>query len=108
VVALPRIIAKRWPGSGVEGVVNCAAVVRGGAGLLDGSTASWVEMASTNVSPLCQPACLCHSLGLLCLLLFLIGWRTSIVVLVSMLRMGTSVAMLAAAPSSWPFRAGCY
>ncbi|GAB4823756.1 hypothetical protein N2152v2_010802 [Parachlorella kessleri] len=49
VVALPRIIAKRWPGSGVEGVVNCAAVVRGGASLLDGSTASWVEMASTNV-----------------------------------------------------------
>ncbi len=49
-MALPRIIAKRWPGSGVEGVVNCAAVVRGGASLLDGSTASWVEMASTNVS----------------------------------------------------------
>lgn len=35
-VALPRIIAKRWPGSGVEGVVNAAAVVRGGASLLDG------------------------------------------------------------------------
>lgn len=49
VVALPRIIVKRWPGSGVEGVVNSAAVVRGGAGLLDGSTASWVEMVSTNL-----------------------------------------------------------
>lgn len=48
-VALPRIIAKRWPGSGVEGVVNSAAVVRGGASLLDGSTASWVEMVSTNM-----------------------------------------------------------
>ena len=24
VVALPRIIAKRWPGAGVEGVVNAA------------------------------------------------------------------------------------
>ena len=47
--ALPRIAAKRWPGCGLDAVVNCAGVVRAGGGLLSGSTAAWVEMASTNV-----------------------------------------------------------
>lgn len=49
VAALPRIAAKRWPGSGLDAVVNSAGVVRADGGLLSGSTAAWVEMASTNV-----------------------------------------------------------
>jgi guanylate kinase len=69
VVALPRIVAKRWPGSGIDAVVNNASAGRGapaaagagadgaaaggaaagGGSLMGGSTAAWVEAVSTNV-----------------------------------------------------------
>jgi guanylate kinase len=49
VQALPRIVASRWPGSGIDVLVNCAGVARSDAGLMDGSTAAWVDMLSTNV-----------------------------------------------------------
>lgn len=53
-VALPRIILKRWPGAGVEVLVNNAGLGRNNAALWDGSTASWVEMISTNVLGVCM------------------------------------------------------
>jgi len=49
VLALPRIIAKRWPGSGIDILINNAGVGRPNASLIDGSTGSWVQMISTNV-----------------------------------------------------------
>lgn len=54
VVALPRIIVKRWPGAGVDVLVNNAGLGRNNAGLWDGSTASWVELISTNVLGVCM------------------------------------------------------
>ncbi|CAL8470025.1 g9567 [Coccomyxa elongata] len=54
VVALPRIIVKRWPGMGVDVLVNNAGLGRNNAALWDGSTASWVEMISTNVLGVCM------------------------------------------------------
>jgi NAD(P)-dependent dehydrogenase (short-subunit alcohol dehydrogenase family) len=54
VVALPRIIVKRWPEAGVDVLVNNAGLSRNNSALLDGSTASWVEMISTNVLGLCM------------------------------------------------------
>ena len=53
-VALPRIIVKRWPGAGIDVLVNNAGLGRNNAGLWDGSTASWVEMISTNVLGVCM------------------------------------------------------
>ncbi len=53
-VALPRIIAKRWPGAGVDVLVNNAGLGRNNAALWDGATASWVEMISTNVLGVCM------------------------------------------------------
>ena len=53
-MALPRIIVKRWPGSGVDVLVNNAGLGRNNAALWDGSTASWVEMISTNVLGVCM------------------------------------------------------
>lgn len=53
-VALPRIIAKRWPGAGVDVLVNNAGLGRNNAALWDGATASWVEMVSTNVLGVCM------------------------------------------------------
>eukprot|EP00873_Tetraselmis_striata_P004873 jgi/Tetstr1/425137/TSEL_015599.t1 len=47
--ALPKIINKRWPDSGIDILVNNAGVRSSDASLTDGSTASWVEMLSTNV-----------------------------------------------------------
>ena len=49
VLALPRIISKRWPGSGIDILVNNAAVGRADGALVGGSTAAWVEMVSTNI-----------------------------------------------------------
>uniref|UniRef100_A0A061SE87 Guanylate kinase 1 n=1 Tax=Tetraselmis sp. GSL018 TaxID=582737 RepID=A0A061SE87_9CHLO len=49
VLALPRIIAKRWPGAGVDILVNNAGINRDNASLIEGSTTAWVEMISTNV-----------------------------------------------------------
>uniref|UniRef100_A0A7S1SW85 Guanylate kinase 1 n=1 Tax=Tetraselmis chuii TaxID=63592 RepID=A0A7S1SW85_9CHLO len=49
VLALPKIIGRRWPGAGIDILVNNAAVRRGDAALVSGSTAAWVEMISTNV-----------------------------------------------------------
>jgi NAD(P)-dependent dehydrogenase (short-subunit alcohol dehydrogenase family) len=49
VLALPRIIAKRWAGSGIDILVNNAAVGRPDGSLVTGSTAAWVEMVSTNI-----------------------------------------------------------
>ena len=54
VVALPRIIVKRWPGAGIDVLVNNAGLGRNNAALWDGSTASWVEMISTNVLGVCM------------------------------------------------------
>ncbi|KAK9830639.1 hypothetical protein WJX81_008303 [Elliptochloris bilobata] len=54
VVALPRIIAKRWPGAGVDVLVNNAGLGRNNAALWDGATSSWVEMVSTNVLGVCM------------------------------------------------------
>ena len=53
-MALPRIIVKRWPGSGVDVLVNNVGLGRNNAALWDGSTASWVEMISTNVLGVCM------------------------------------------------------
>ena len=53
-VALPRIIVKRWPGAGIDVLVNNAGLGRNNAALWDGSTASWVEMISTNVLGVCM------------------------------------------------------
>ncbi len=53
-VALPRIIVKRWPDAGVDVLVNNAGMGRNNAALFDGSTASWVEMISTNVLGVCM------------------------------------------------------
>ena len=54
VVALPRIIVKRWPGVGIDVLVNNAGLGRNNAALWDGSTGSWVEMISTNVLGVCM------------------------------------------------------
>ncbi|KAK9798951.1 hypothetical protein WJX73_008977 [Symbiochloris irregularis] len=54
VVALPRIIVKRWPEAGIDVLVNNAGLGRDNAALCSGSTASWVEMVSTNVLGLCM------------------------------------------------------
>ncbi len=54
VVALPRIIVKRWPGAGIDALVNNAGLGRNNAALWDGSTGSWVEMISTNVLGVCM------------------------------------------------------
>lgn len=53
-VALPRIIVKRWPEAGVDVLVNNAGLGRNNASLWEGSTASWVEMISTNVLGVCM------------------------------------------------------
>ena len=53
-VALPRIIVKRWPGAGISVLVNNAGLGRNNAALWDGSTGSWVEMISTNVLGVCM------------------------------------------------------
>ena len=54
VVAVPRIIAKRWPGQGIDVLVNNAGLGRNNASLCSGVTSSWVEMISTNVLGLCM------------------------------------------------------
>lgn len=54
VVALPRIIVKRWPNAGIDILVNNAGLGRNNSDLWDGSTASWVEMVSTNVLGVCM------------------------------------------------------
>eukprot|EP00891_Asterochloris_glomerata_P009316 jgi/Astpho2/9316/fgenesh1_pm.00142_%23_1_t len=56
VVALPRIIVKRWPQAGIDILVNNAGLGRNNAHLFDGKTASWVEMVSTNVLGVCMCA----------------------------------------------------
>ena len=53
-VALPRIIVKRWPEAGIDILVNNAGMGRDNASLCSGSTGSWVEMKSTNVLGLCM------------------------------------------------------
>lgn len=53
-VALPLIILKRWPDAGVDILVNNAGLGRNNASLWEGSTASWVEMISTNVLGVCM------------------------------------------------------
>ncbi len=68
-VALPRIIAKRWPGAGVDVLVNNAGLGRNNAALFDGSTASWVEMISTNVLGVCMCTREALKVGSLCVLL---------------------------------------
>ena len=54
VVALPRIIVKRWPEAGVDVLINNAGLGRNNASLWEGSTASWVEMISINVLGVCM------------------------------------------------------
>lgn len=54
VVALPRIVVKRWPGAGIDILVNNAGMGRSNASLFDGKTSSWVEMISTNVLGPCM------------------------------------------------------
>ena len=54
VVALPRIIVKRWPDAGVDILINNAGLGRNNASLWEGSTASWVEMISINVLGVCM------------------------------------------------------
>ena len=53
-IALPRIIVKRWRDAGVDILVNNAGMGRNDAGLFDGNTASWVEMVSTNTLGVCM------------------------------------------------------
>ncbi|KAL3144314.1 hypothetical protein ABBQ32_004076 [Trebouxia sp. C0010 RCD-2024] len=54
VIALPRIIVKRWREAGVDILVNNAGMGRDDASLMDGNTASWVEMVSTNTLGVCM------------------------------------------------------
>lgn len=54
VIALPRIIVKRWRDAGVDILVNNAGMGRDDASLMDGNTASWVEMVSTNTLGVCM------------------------------------------------------
>ncbi len=54
VIALPRIIVKRWRDAGVDILVNNAGMGRNDASLFDGNTASWVEMVSTNTLGVCM------------------------------------------------------
>ena len=54
VIALPRIIVKRWRNAGVDILVNNAGMGRDDASLMDGNTASWVEMVSTNTLGVCM------------------------------------------------------
>lgn len=54
VVALPRIIVKRWKDAGIDVLVNNAGLGRNDASLFDGNTASWVEMVSTNTLGVCM------------------------------------------------------
>ena len=54
VIALPRIIVKRWRDAGVDILVNNAGMGRNDASLMDGNTASWVEMVSTNTLGVCM------------------------------------------------------
>lgn len=54
VIALPRIIVKRWHEAGIDILVNNAGLGRDDASLMDGNTASWVEMVSTNTLGLCM------------------------------------------------------
>lgn len=49
VSALPRIVAKRWPGAGIDVLINNAAVARTDGSLMSGSTEAWVDTVSTNV-----------------------------------------------------------
>ena len=51
VTVLPRIVSKRWPGCGVDVLINCAAVQHRGpwGSLLSGTTAKWVEMVGANM-----------------------------------------------------------
>lgn len=53
-VALPRIIVKRWKDAGIDVLVNNAGMGRNDASLFDGNTASWVEMVSTNTLGVCM------------------------------------------------------
>lgn len=53
VVALPKIVARHWTGSGIDVLVNCAGVSRKDASLIDGNTAAWVEIVSTNILGTC-------------------------------------------------------
>ena len=53
-IALPRIIVKRWRDAGVDILVNNAGMGRNDASLFDGNTASWVEMVSTNTLGVCM------------------------------------------------------
>ena len=39
---LPKIVAKRWPGLGVDVLVNNAGMSRNDGSLFEGSVASWV------------------------------------------------------------------
>ena len=54
VVALPKIVAKRWPDAGIDILINNAGLSRNNARLFDGDTTSWVEMLSTNVLGVCM------------------------------------------------------
>lgn len=53
VLVLAKVVAGRWPGAGIDVLVNNAGLARADAGLLDGATRSWVEMLNTNVLALC-------------------------------------------------------
>jgi len=54
VVALPRIVAKRWPGTGIDILVNAAVGWTAGApgeagSLMVGNTGAWVEAVGVNI-----------------------------------------------------------
>lgn len=49
VQTLPKIVAKRWEGRGVDVLVNNAGLSRNDASMFEGNMESWVEMLSTNV-----------------------------------------------------------
>ena len=54
VATLPKIVAKRWPGLGIDVLVNNAGMSRNDGSLFEGSVSSWVEMLSTNVLGTCM------------------------------------------------------
>jgi NADP-dependent 3-hydroxy acid dehydrogenase YdfG len=42
-------VVKRWPGAGIDVLVNNAGLSRNNASLFAGATSAWLEMLSTNV-----------------------------------------------------------
>lgn len=54
VAALSKIVSTRWPGAGIDVLINNAGLSRNDASLFEGETKSWIEMISTNILGTCM------------------------------------------------------